>query len=190
MELQSTAAHHISIASAFVNTPGKINIADFCHSSLRRNPGAPGDPAQSCSPPKKNGGLPGVWEFEALCRAPCGTTAMIPATKNGGLPGVWEFELDKNARAPGAPARTYPQVVHRISLGEFGSLPNSPRLFNYVARLLAFPPILLLLLGSRPLDLIDLTYQRSPSLEELLNHNDSQFFLIMNYFLLCHQQSY
>ena len=76
--LQSTAAHHISIAAAFVNTPGKINIADFCHSSLRRNPGAPGDPAQSCSPPKKKGGLPGVWEFEFSRKCPARPAGQQP----------------------------------------------------------------------------------------------------------------
>ena len=84
-----------------------------------------------------------------------------------------EFGSLSLTKTPGrpVPGHTYPQDIHRLYLGGFGSLPNPPRLFNYVARLLAFPPILLLLLGSRPLDLIDLIYQRSPSLEELLNCN-------------------
>ena len=126
MELQSTAAHDIFIAAAFVNTPGKINIADICHFSLRttalcRAPGA----YRSVPKVPKNGGLPGVWEFENSA-ARCGTTAMIPATKNGGLQGVWEFELDKNTRARPVTSSDlstgYPQVILR-GVWEFAKPP-------------------------------------------------------------------
>ena len=114
MELQSTAAHHIFITSAFVNTPGEIFIADFCHSSqlsTKEFPGAPGASQLSPEGHAKNGGLPGVWEFGNANQDP-GNLKDDPGSKiNGGFPGVWEIRVRSFVpRAPGA-RESYPQVI-------------------------------------------------------------------------------
>ena len=91
---------NITISQASVKTPGKINIADFCHFPVKHSPGrARCVPALKIKPQKLVFYYRGVWEFHSIS-------------------------------VPGRPLRareTYPQVIHRLlTLGEFGSLSQTP----------------------------------------------------------------
>jgi len=126
----------ILAAAAFVNSPGEIFIADFCHSSqlsTKEFPGAPGASQLSPEGHAKNGGLPGVWEFGNANQDP-GNLKDDPGSKiNGGFPGVWEIRvrsLTLRARRPGKLSTGYPRdILSR----EFGSLSLVSLWLHYIS---------------------------------------------------------
>ena len=119
---------NITISQASVKTPGKINIADFCHFPVKHSPGrARCVPALKIKPQKLVFYYRGVWEFHAASQDPGNLKLQQKPQKTVIFYwGVWEFHRNS---VPGRPVRDhlspgYPQVINNRGVWEFE--PNSP----------------------------------------------------------------
>ena len=126
----------ILAAAAFVNSPGEIFIADFCHSSQLSTQEFPGAPGASQLSPEVHQKMADFREFGSLRNANQDPVNLKddPGSKiNGGFPGVWEIRvrsLTLRARRPGKLSTGYPRdILSR----EFGSLSLVSLWLHYIS---------------------------------------------------------
>ena len=119
-----TAAPGYNASCCVCQQPGRNIFAEFCHSPVDGNPGAPGATLTPVIDPIKNGGLPGDSEFEKP------TPFLVPAARilNPGSRKMADFRefgrfatgvLSRGRPAPGNLSTGYPRDILSRGVWEF-----------------------------------------------------------------------